>query len=284
MKRIWILYVMLLILCLFSLMGSSKSRDVKLSASVPLGVYKVPDDIPNCSCGEDDDTDGMCAMEWDEVMRSIDETTTERNEYYISLSEFETLLRNDIFLLTRIGIYDDYKPSFWDVDYSIGHSRTLKHPNAYALAKILTDSKQHSKREAFVKAAIRILKDPKTKTAWNQQREEFCIFMTRGYRVSAGEWGWFDYQRALNIDYDSAISMSITELLNYMKCVDFSAKVMPEGNQWKIARVINTYYEFLTDNSPFGIQSACYRMGPDATQKLISYLERSLDGMNKKKK
>jgi hypothetical protein len=39
-----------------------------------------------------------------------------------------------------------------------------------------------------------------------------------------------------------------------------------------------------SDNSPFGIQSACYRMGPDATQKLIGYFERSLEGVQNKKK
>jgi hypothetical protein len=283
-KRNRILHLLLLGLCLFCLMGISKSRQVILSVKVPLQVFKIPDDIPNWNWDEDPQIDGMSIVEWDKVMKSVDESPEERHEYYISLNEFETLLRNNIFLLTRIGIYNDDKPTFWDVDYSVAHSRTLHHPNAYALSKMLTDSKQNSKREAFVKAAIRILKDPKTKTAWNQQREEYCDDMIRIWRVEAGQWGWFDYQRALNIDYDSAISMAINETLKSMKCVDFSAKVIPDGYQWRIARVINTYYEFFTDPSPFGIQSACFRMGPEATDKLIGYIERSLEGTQQKKK
>jgi hypothetical protein len=60
--------------------------------------------------------------------------------------------------------------------------------------------------------------------------------------------------------------------------------VTPDVYQWRLVRVINTYVEYLSDNSPFGIQSACYRMGPDATQKLIGYFERSLEGVQNKKK
>jgi hypothetical protein len=283
-KRNWILRLLLLSLCLFCLMGLCKSRQVILSVKVPSEVYRVPDDFPSWNWEEDLEIDGMSIVEWDRVMKSIDESPSERHEYYISLDEFETLLRNNIFLLTRIGTYDDNRPSFWDVNYNIAHSRSLLHPNAYALGKMLTDSKQNSKREAFVKAAISVLKDPKTKTAWNQQREQYCDDMIRIWRVEPGQWGWFDYQRALNIDYDSAVSMGINAVLRHMKSVDFSAKVTPDVYQWRLVRVINTYVEYLSDNSPFGIQSACYRMGPDATQKLIGYFERSLEGVQNKKK
>ncbi len=282
MKKTRIWQILLLGLCLFCLMGLSKSRQVILSVKVPTAIYKLPHEIPDWNWDAKDIRylGEMSVVEWDRVMKSIDSSQDERQTYYISLEEFETLLRNNIFLLTRIGLYHDFKPCFWDVNNSIGHSRTLRRPNAYAMGKMLTDRKQNSKREAFVKAAIRILKDSRTKQAWEAQRQEFCDEMTRIWRVQDGGRGWTDYQRALYVDYETAITMALNDLLKYMKSTDFTNKVIPES-RWRIVRVFNTYVEYFTDTTPFGIQSACFRMGPEATQKLIGYVQRGFDSLKK---
>ena len=284
MKTNWILRILLLGVCLFCLMGVSKSKPVRLSVKVPLGdVFKLPEDIEYWDWRSDDinEIGYVEIIEWNEVIKKIDKSGDPRSEYFITLDEFETLLRNNIFLLTRIGLYDDFLPELWDLDYSIGYGRELLHPNAYTMAKILTDSRQESKREAFVKAAINILKDPKTKVAWEKQRDEFCHRMDRIWGVNEGEWGWSDYQRAKNVDYESALFMTITEMLRYMKTTDFDAKVIPDGWGWRIVRVINTYFEHVYDESPFRMQSACFRMGPTATKKLIGYVERGFESLKK---
>ena len=284
MKTHWTLRILLLGLCLFCLMGVTKSKQIKLSVNVPLGeVFKLPE---GTICGDwySNDIEDLGYAEivdWDEVMRMVENSGGAKAEYFITLDEFETLLRNNIFLFTRIGIYEDFEPDYWYLNCKIGYGRELQYPNAYTMAKILTDSRQESTREAFVKAAIQILKDPKTKAAWEQQRSEFCQRMVRTWEVEEGEWGWTDYQRAKNVDYQSALFMGMNEMLRYMKTTDFEAKVLPDGYHWKIVRVINTYFEHVYDSSPFRLQSACFRMGPDATQKLIGYMERGLESLKK---
>ena len=282
MKTNWILRIMLLGLCLLCLMGVSTSRQAKLSVNVPLGdVFKLPESIFcwDWYSNDIDDLGYVEIIEWDEVLEMIEKSGNAKAEYFITLDEFETLLRNNIFLLTRIGICEDFEPDFWHLNCSIGYGRELQHPNAYTMAKILTDSRQESTREAFVNAAIQILKDPKTEAAWKQQREAFCQMMVGSWEVAEGEWGWTDYQRAKNVDYRSALFMAINEMLRYMKTTDFDAKVIPDGSNWRIVRVINTYFEHVYDSSPFRLQSACFRMGPEATQKLIGYVERGLESL-----
>lgn len=280
MKTNWTLYL-ILGLSIFCLMGISNSQQAKLSMKVPYEAFKLPSGIPSWDW-ETDDTKNLGSVRirnWDEVMRMAEENTDAKHEYQIDIKEFETILLNNIFLFTRVGLTQDFSPSVWDIDFSTGYRRYLYQPDAFTLAKILTDSKQDAAREAFVNAAIRIVKDPKTKASWEAQRQRFTQEMIDIWEVEPGHWAWQDYQRMKNIDYDSSITMAFNEILKQMKNVDFALKVIPDGWNWRIVRVINTYFETVLDDSPFKLQSACFRMGPEATEKLMSYIERGRDSL-----
>jgi hypothetical protein len=282
-KRNIFLRLMLLGLCVFCLMGVSKSGPARLSVKVPLEVFKIPEGTFcwDWESNEIDDLGYVEIIEWDKVIEMMDKSTDPRYDYWITLEEFETLLRNNIFLFTRIGLHRDFMPDIWDLDCSVGYGRELQHPNAYTLAKILTDSRQEAAREAFVKAGMRSLKDPKTKAAWEAQRQAFCDRLVRVWEVEEGEWGWTDYQCAKNVDYETALAITISDMLTIMKNTDFTAKVLPDEYSWRIVRVINTYFETFYDHSPFRLQAACFRMGPEATQKLIGYVERGLESLKR---
>lgn len=281
MKRNWFLHLMLLGMSLFCLMGLTNSYQPNLSVTIPVGVFEPPAGIAKWDwvTNNTEMLGDVRIRNWSEMAEMAGRSAGEKVNYVIYLDEFETLLRNNIFLFTRIGIYDDNVPSFRHMNFKAGHNRYLYQPDAFTLAKILTDSNQDATREAFVSAAIRAIKDPKTKQAWEKQRQEFCRNMPGSSRGDMRGWGWSDYNRAQSIDYETSISLAFNEVLRLMRATDFSLKVVPTRYHWIIVRVINNFFEAVDDRSPFMLQSACYRMGPEATQKLIGYVERGLESL-----
>ncbi len=284
MKARWLFYLALITFSIFCLMGLTNSQQTRLSVMVSDNpFYLMARDLPSWDWGTNDVSNlgKVPILEWATVLKTVDNSSGKDKEYFITQEEFETIVRNNVFLFSRLGLCTNTYLSIWDLNTSMGYKRWLEIPHSYIVAKLLTDSKQDAIREEFMNAAMRILKEPKTKTLWAQQRDSFCQTMIDEWQITPEDEAWIDYQRMLNTDYDSSMQLAFNNLIRVMNGTDFSLKVIPSYGALHLVRVINQFFEYVRDDSPMQIHSACYRMGPDATRKMIGYIERARDGLLK---
>ena len=283
MKARWLYLAMLITISLFCLMGLTNSQQQRLSVKVPKGPFDLPQGLAAWDWKTKDVSKlgEVHILDWDSVVKSAEGRVDKDSEYYLDQSEFEHLVRNNVFQFSRLGICTVMYLSVWDYSLMVGYRRWIEKPDAFTLAKILTDPKQDAAREEFMASALRVMKEPQTKVMWGKQRDSYCNMIRNDWGISSKDPEWIDYNRMLNADYESSMQMAFNSLIRVMNGTDFSLKVIPSGYSWELVRVINKFFDWVSDDSPLRIQSACYRMGPDATRKMIGYVERARDGFLK---
>jgi len=282
MKARWLVFLALAAVSMVCLMGVSASQQ-RLSVKVPAKPFEVGEDLPRWNWETFDISllEGVRIQDWNSVKRAAETRPDKDLEYYIDQSELVHLVRNNVFQFSRLGLCTTMQLSFWEYNTSIGYRRWIDRPDAFTLALMLTDAKQDAAREEFAATALRVLNDPQTKLRWNEQRDSFCAMMRDDWNIGPKDPDWVDYNRMLNATYESSMPLAFNALIRIMNATDYSLKVIPDGYYWQMVRVINNFFDYVYDESPMKIQSACYRMGPDATRKLIGYVERARDGFLK---
>lgn len=283
MKKKLIGYLVLFALCLVCLIGLTTSEHLRLVARVPRSPFKIGNDVSRWDwvTYNTNYLDDVQILDWESVLREAETSSSPKEDYYLELWEMENLVRNNLFNFSRLGICTNWNVNIGDFDWEATYKRYLNSPDAFTLAKMLTNPTQEGIRREFLKRAVQIMREPSSKQLWSKQRE---IYLTRWNEsvMKHGSQEWkIDYFRMLNADYESSMQLAFNNLIRYMNSTDFSLKVIPGNTTWLLVRLINNFFELVRDDTPLKISSICYRMGPEATEKLIGYVKQARDDFSR---
>lgn len=275
MSKTRLFSVLGILICVLCLLGFTSSDYVVLSAYAPTRPYRVPDNVPGWDYESHDinDLGNVRLWNWSSVQNMANERLDKNNLYYIEWNEMVHLIRNNIFWFTRLGICTSWYPGYSEFNRSMGYRRYLDLPNAFILEKLLTEPDQEQLRSEFILRGLELLNDPQTKTRWDEQRIQF-LNDNAGRINQTGYQTWrLDYNRIANATYSSSLTAAISKIIEIMQDTDFSRRVLPTtGGAWYMVDVVNNIFDTIGDDSPMGINSICFRMGPAATAKMIGYL------------
>lgn len=283
MKKKWLSYAVLIALSLVCLIGLTTSEHLRLGVRVPRNPFIIGDNVARWDriTYNTSYLDDVQVLDWDTVLRGVENRIGPKEDYFLEMREMENLVRNNLFSFSRLGICTNWNVDLCDFDLEIGYKRSLGSPDAFTLAKLLTDASQEEVRKEFLKRTVQIMQEPASRQLWSQQRDVF-VENWHEWVMERGSQEWqIDYYRMLNADYDSSMQLAYNNLIRYMNATDFSLKVIPGNTTWRLVRLINNFFELVTDDTPMKISSICYRIGPEATEKLIGYVKQARDDFSR---
>ncbi len=272
MIKSYTLLLAALLLCAMALFGFSSSHQDTLKSPMPLSRYYVSDSTPhwNWSSFKLADLGEVKIVDWSSVVQSVQTDASETGGYSLQLDQFDTLVRNNVWHFTRLGTCETWLPSMWDVNTALPGQDWDPLPNSWMLRSILLDDTQKQARAAFIARTVQLLKDPAIISLWEKQRQQ----MWTDWEVTTAEDVYTDYradyQAMLSTAYEPAMRAALDALIAFMESTDYSLKVIPAYGMWETVQVVGEVFQVLTDESPFKIRSICFRMGKEATAKLIS--------------
>ncbi len=260
--------------CLAFLLAWSRSDQPAVSVMVPENPFAIAQGAYQWDGRTSDATQlgNVRILNWATVRQAATNRPDTVKNYFITWDEMEYMIKNNVFDFSRIGICTKWYPSVSDLFGYIGYRRFLYPPDTFTLSKMLSAPDQEPARMEMLDRTVRLLKDPGTKVQWEIQRASFINLFSDWIRNDKNSAFRADYSRIANATYENSLQAAFTNLVLQMDNTDFSLKVIPFNNRWKLVVVINDIFEIVNDESPLGINSVCYRMGPEATQKARSYV------------
>lgn len=274
MKKQNFIFMGLLALAAFSLLGLDQSSQATLKTYVPYDALWVGENVASFDWNDDnlDITDakklGKTKLwQWSDVLKQVDFTRKKENSTFeVNSADFETIVRNNVFTFTKVSVDGAWRSEVWDFSLKTSDESWQDLPSPMVLYRILSDTTNKNSRQVFVDIIKKVLKDPATKAAWEKKLAEFDESKL-----------WRDYVDDLHymrsLSYEQAVQKALDKIIAEMQSTDFSLKVMPEGKYWSLVRVVNDVIEFVYDDSLLRIHSTCYKIGQQNTQILLGYIQ-----------
>ncbi len=257
----------------FCLLGVSKSNPI-ISVTGPDKPMELGKEVQYYDWESEDARylGGVKIISWNELNRAIENSSKPRHEFYMDWLDTQTLLRNNLFWFTRLGINKQWFPSYWELDFESGSARNLNFLRSYHLRKILTDSNLESTREDFFNRAVAFINSPEAENAWYTHKASLLHTYANW---KDDEYLADDYRRIENATYKASMRSALDILIKNIDIADYEMKVMPVNDGWWMpVRVINNIIEFIDDTSPMRVQFACYRLGRPASRVVREYARR----------
>lgn len=279
----------LMILCMFSCLGLTQSNFQVFKLSVP--EYPWPwDEYPtsNYSVWDYDATleelgeDNL--YNWQSITEFAEANTNDVQQLSYNWEMIRTFAERNVFALTIPGSSVNWKLSFWDLDLYLdeNYESMLPRPNALAIKRMLLDKGNEKVKQQVLTLLVKLLKEDSTKAKWEAAKAEFIEF--NDYALEGDEEAQIEAFKAIsNSTYEKAVLGSIDYYLSVLEKVNHNHKAMlSKHRNWIITEVAGEYCNFLFDYSAFKFYSLVYRMGPDATKQLKTYLQQAKTELMKK--
>lgn len=273
-KNVFVVCCVFLIFGLF-LFGFSKSQQTSLTTTAVYYPFWLGYDFPGWDWESDKiaDLDEVRIRDWEGILKDIPTSGIDPEEFVMEMSSFEKLVQDNIFSFSRLGTCNAWHPTWWDVVVNLKDNEWDGFPSSNILRSILLDESQKKTREAFTTRCMEIFKDPNTKKLWEAQRTKFWedneIYSVDDIYDLYTE----DYNKMLNTGYDAAMLAALDNVIKYMESTNYSLKVLPASGLWQLIQVTGEVFQVVWDETPFKVQSICYRMGKTATSNLLVHVK-----------
>lgn len=279
----------LAVLLLLSCLGLTQSNFQVFSLSVPdypwpWNEYPTSDyslwdyDAPLAELGENN------LYSWQSITDFAEANTEDIQQLSYDWEMIRTFAERNVFALTIPGSTENWKLTFWDLDLYLDddYESLLPRPNALAIKRMLLDKGNEKVKQQVLKLLVSLLKDDATKARWESAKAEFIEF--NNYALEGDEEARIDAFNAIcNSTYEKAVISSIDYYLYVLGQVKHDNKAMlSKHRNWIITEVAGEYCNFLNDITAYKFYSMVYRMGPEASKQLQSYLQQAKAELLKK--
>ena len=151
------IFMGLLALAAFNLLGLEQSAQATLKTYVPYDALWVGENVASFDW-DDDNLDiydvnklGKTKLwQWSDVLKQVDFTRKKENSTFeINSADFETIVRNNVFTLTRLSLDGEWRSEIWDFNLQTNEESWLDFPSPMVLYRLLSDATNKSSRQAF---------------------------------------------------------------------------------------------------------------------------------------